>query len=150
MAENTGRKQNPAAFKPGQSGNPKGRPRGARSRTTVAVEALLEGQAERLTQKAVELALAGNVVALRLCLERIAPPMRERPVHLDAPASSLQDLPQAMAELLGAVASGELTPGEAERVARVAGVYVQALEAQEFEARLSALEEQTPDPKQRR
>jgi len=72
MADNTGEKQ-PGQWKPGQSGNPAGRPKGARSKTTLAVEALLEGQAEALTQKAIEKALEGDGVALRLCLERIAP-----------------------------------------------------------------------------
>jgi hypothetical protein len=45
-----------APWKPGQSGNPKGCPKGSRHKTTLAVEALLDGQAERLTQKAVEMA----------------------------------------------------------------------------------------------
>ena len=41
-------------FVPGQSGNPNGRPRGARNRVTLAVEALIEGQAEELTRKAID------------------------------------------------------------------------------------------------
>lgn len=142
MTEKTGRKQNPAAFKPGQSGNPAGRPKGARSRTTLAVEALLDGQAEQLTQKAVELAMRGDTTALRLCLDRIAPPMKERPVQIDMPTPTVEDVPQTMAALLGAVASGEVTPGEAERVAKLVAVYVQAVEAGEFHRRLDALEQQ--------
>lgn len=142
MTEKTGKKQNPAAFKPGQSGNPAGRPRGARNRTTLAVEALLDGQAERLTQKAVELALKGDTTALRLCMDRIAPPMKERPVQIDMPAPTVEDVPQTMAALLSAVASGEVAPGEAERVAKLVAVYVQAVEAGEFHRRLEALEQQ--------
>jgi len=143
MTEKTGRKQNPAAFRPGQSGNPAGRPRGARNRTTLAVEALLEGQAEALTQQAIHMALNGDTTALRLCMERIAPPMRERPVTLSMPTPGAPaDLPATMAALVDAVATGELTTGEAERLAKLVGVYVQALEATEFEQRLHALEEQ--------
>src|SRR4029077_7685570 len=41
---------------PGQSGNPSGRPKGSRNRTTLAAEALLDGEAEQLTRKAIELA----------------------------------------------------------------------------------------------
>jgi hypothetical protein len=52
-------------FKPGQSGNPAGKPRGSRNRTTLAVEALLDGEAETLTRKAIELAKAGDLAALR-------------------------------------------------------------------------------------
>src|SRR5215813_3228417 len=73
-------------FEKGQSGNPAGRPKGARNRTTIAVEALLDGQAEAITQKAIELALQGDRVALRLCLERILPAQRERRINFAMPS----------------------------------------------------------------
>src|SRR5580704_11696466 len=57
-------------FAKGQSGNPAGRRRGCRNKATRAAEAYLDGEAETLARKAVELALAGNALALRLCLER--------------------------------------------------------------------------------
>jgi hypothetical protein len=57
-------------FRPGQSGNPKGRPKGARNATTLALESLLDGQAKALTQKAIDLALSGDLMALRMCLDR--------------------------------------------------------------------------------
>jgi hypothetical protein len=63
-------------FRPGQSGDPAGKPKGARNRATVAAEALLEGEAEMLTRKAIELGLSGDTTALRLCLERLMPPRR--------------------------------------------------------------------------
>ena len=62
-----------------------GRPAGSRNRTTVAVLELLEGQAEALSQKAVETALAGDTVGLRLCLERLAPPRKDSPVQFPLP-----------------------------------------------------------------
>jgi uncharacterized protein DUF5681 len=65
-------------FKPG---NP-GRPKGARHKTTLAIEALLDGDTEALTRKAIELAKAGDLVALRLCLDRICPPRKERLLRL--------------------------------------------------------------------
>ena len=61
-------------FQKGQSGNPSGRPKGARNKATLAMEILLDGEADRLTRKVVEMALAGDTTALRLCLERIMPP----------------------------------------------------------------------------
>jgi hypothetical protein len=54
-------------FKPGQSGNPSGRPHGSRNKATLALEALLDGEGEAITRKALE----GDTAALRLCLERI-------------------------------------------------------------------------------
>ena len=73
-------------FKPGPPGNPKGRRPGCRNRATIAAAALLEGEAEALTRRAVELALAGDPTAMRLCLERILPPCRERAVKFALPS----------------------------------------------------------------
>ncbi len=74
-AEITGQKQS-GRFVKGQSGNPNGRPKGARGKATMIAEALLDGDAEKLMRKAIELALAGSEPCLRLCLERILPPKR--------------------------------------------------------------------------
>jgi hypothetical protein len=72
-------------FPKGRSGNPSGRPPGARNRATIAAEALLEGEDEVLTRKAIELALEGDTTALKLCLERIVPQRRSRAVASDLP-----------------------------------------------------------------
>ena len=112
MTETTGGKQ-AQGFKPGQSGNPAGRLKGARNKTTLAVEALLDGEAEALTRKAIEKALEGDSVALRLCLERIIPARRERATHFDMPMlAEAADARKAMGAIVAAVAEGELTPGE--------------------------------------
>ena len=66
--ENIGQEQ-AGRFRKGQSGNPGGCPKGSRNAATLAVAILLDGQAEALTQKAIQMALAGDSVALRLCLE---------------------------------------------------------------------------------
>ena len=72
-------------FKPGKSGNPSGKPKGARNKTTVAMEKLLDDDAATITSKAIELAKNGELTALRLCLERIIPPRKDRPVNFDMP-----------------------------------------------------------------
>ena len=84
-------------FQKGQSGNPAGRKSGSRHKASLAVEALLDDEAEKLSRKAIEMALDGNAVALRLCLERIAPPRRgRRPVNLDlGPVKTSADLADA-------------------------------------------------------
>ena len=58
-------------FEKGRSGNPAGRPCGARNKATLAAEALFDSEAEALSRKAVELALGGSEGALRICLDRI-------------------------------------------------------------------------------
>jgi hypothetical protein len=122
------------------SGNP-GRPRGARHKATVAALALLDGEADRLTRKAVEVALTGDVTALRLCLERIAPPRKDAPVTFDLPPMrSAGDAAKAAGAVLEAVAEGELTPIEGAHVMGLVDAYRRTLEASELEARLAALE----------
>lgn len=78
--ENTAKQQRGTPFQKGQSGNPNGRPVGSRNATTLAMEALLDGQAKTLTQKAIDMALAGDMQAIKLCIDRMLPPRRDVPV----------------------------------------------------------------------
>jgi hypothetical protein len=126
-----------------QPGNP-GRPKGARHKTTLAIEALLDGEAEALTRKAIELAKAGDLVALRLCLDRICPPRKDRPVTFGLPKlETAADAKNAAAAVIAAVAEGELTPGEASELARLLDVFTRVLETSEFGERISRLEAKT-------
>ena len=130
------------AWKKGQSGNPKGCPTGSRHKSTIAAQALLDGESEALTRKAVELALAGDMTALRLCLERVVPPRKDSPVKVVLPPmESAADIPTAMASILAAVAAGELTPSEAAALAGLVETHRRALETSELEQRISALEQ---------
>jgi hypothetical protein len=138
---NTGKKQERGQFRPGQSGNPAGRPSGARNKATIAVEALLDGEAESLTRKVLELAAAGDPAMLRFCLDRIAPPRKDRPVSFALPEmQSPEDAVKASAALVKAVATGELTPSEAAELSRVVEGYTRAVDLHEIEKRLAALE----------
>ena len=123
-------------------GNP-GRPKGARHRTTRAVEQLLGGEAEKLTRKAVELALEGDTTALRLCLERVAPPRKDRTVEFELPEMNrAEDIATVSASILAAVSSGELSPAEGAHVMQLVETYRKTLETTELEARIKALEMQ--------
>ena len=72
-------------FEKGRSGNPGGRRRGSRNKATLAAAVLLAGESEALTRKAVEMALAGDPTAMRLCMEGVLPPCRERTVKFSLP-----------------------------------------------------------------
>jgi Family of unknown function (DUF5681) len=129
-------------FRPGQSGNPAGKPKGTRHRATMLAERLLDGEAEAMLRTVIEKAKQGDMAALRLCLDRIVPPRRDRPVHFKIPAlNSAGDASRAMAAITSAVASGELTPAEAGELSCVVEAYVKALETTEVEQRLKALED---------
>jgi hypothetical protein len=128
-------------FQKGQSGNPKGRPRGSRNASTMAAEMLMEGEAEAITQKCVDMAMDGDPTALRLCLSRILPVKRERPIELDLPVlGGSQDSLRAIGTVLEAVGAGEITPGEGTAVARLLEVQRAAFEIVELENRLNTLE----------
>jgi hypothetical protein len=124
-------------FEKGRSGNPLGRKVGCRNKTTIAAAALLAGGAEALTRKAVELALVGDPTALRLCVERILPPCRERTVKfILPPIESAADIAPAMKAVTSALAGGMITPGEAATIAAVVDTFVRAIETRDFERRL--------------
>ncbi|MDA9396409.1 hypothetical protein WN73_38520 [Bradyrhizobium sp. CCBAU 45394] len=128
-------------FKPGQSGNPAGKPKGTRNATTVALETLLDGQAQALTQKAIDLALAGDLPALRICLDRIMPPRKDRPVTFELPPiNSAQDAAKVSSAVLAAVSAGELTPSEAGEISKLIDTWVKAYETAELTERLERLE----------
>ena len=128
-------------FERGESGNPAGRPAGSRNQATIAAEQVLDGEAAALTRKAVELALGGDALAVRLCLDRIIAPRRDRPVALALPPiDSIADLAGAMTALATAAAHGAITPGEAADFAQVVETIVRAIDAADFERRLRLLE----------
>lgn len=130
-------------FKKGQSGNPAGKPKGARHKTTLAVQALLDGEAEALTRKAVDLALAGDIAALRLCLERIAPARKDTPVSIDLPEiASTLSASEAIAAVLYAVAKGNITPSEGSEIAKLVDCYIRTIETHDFNKRLAELEQE--------
>ena len=122
------------------SGN-SGRPKGTRNKKTLAIESLLEGQAEALTQTAISKALDRDGMALRLCMDRIAPAPKDNPVSFTLPhMNNVSDASQAAGSVLTAVSNGNLTPIEATRVMGLIDSYRRTLELTEIEERLQALE----------
>ena len=141
MTETTKAENLRPGWKPGQSGNPKGRPPGSRNRVTLVALAAMEEGAAAIAKKIVEMAKQGDMSAARLVLERLVPPAKERPIFLDLPDTSSADgVAQAQAAILQAVAIGDLLPGEAATLAGIVEARRKAVETQELEARISALE----------
>jgi len=127
--------------KPFGQGN-SGRPKGVKNRVTLAVEGLFENEGKKIARVCVEKALAGDTVALRLILERIAPLRRGRPVQLDLPAiDTIDDLVKATGVVLGDVAAGSLTPEEGSVVAGIIETRRRTAETVELEGRIARLEQ---------
>ncbi len=140
----------PSRWRKGVSGNPAGRPRGARNKATMEAQALLEGEVGPLTRKAIGAALEGDVAALRLCLQRISPAPRARPIELDLPPiDTPEDLVHAYQIMLDATCDGTITPEEAESLANVLESQLRVFEAVDLEKRVARVEQQLglePEP----
>jgi Family of unknown function (DUF5681) len=142
MTENSAKKQRGAPFQKGQSGNPGGKPKGARNRTTVLAEKLMQDDTKDIVRAVLAAARGGDMTAARLVLERISPVRRGRPVHLDLPTvRTASDVAEGISALMRAIASGELTPDEAATVAGIFELRRKSLETAEFEQRLQILED---------
>jgi len=133
-------------FAPGNNIGKNGRPQGSRNKATLAIEKLLEGEAEALTRKAIELAKDGDMQALRLCMERLCPPRRDSPASVPLPKveTPAADTAKAMASVLEAVAEGDITPSEGTAIAGIIEHHRRAIETTEIEERLRKLEDQKP------
>lgn len=130
-------------WKKGQSGNPAGRPRGTRNKATLLALNLMEDAAAEITQAVITAARMGDLAAAKLVLERLAPPLRERPISIELPdTSTTAGVSKAQQVIIEAVGKGELLPGEGSTLAALVESRRRALETYDLERRLSDLEEQ--------
>lgn len=141
MPETTGTKQAAGRFRPGQSGNPAGRPRGSRHAALAALDAIGEKGAMAVLRKVVSSAKRGDLRAAEILLRRLWPEGKGRPVTFTLPTlQQTADVVTATAAIAAAVAAGELTPDEGQAVAAVLETHRRAIETEELERRLAALE----------
>ena len=125
-------------FKRGQSGNPAGKPRGARDKRTD-IRALLEPHKEKLARKAIELALAGDTTALRLCFERLWPSLRSQdaPIALSGFEGEIADKGN---RVLTAMTAGEITLDNGASLMQALAAQSRIVEVNELERRVALLE----------
>jgi hypothetical protein len=147
-SEQTSDGQRGRPFPPGHSGNLAGRPRGARNRSTLAAEQLLDGEAEGLTRKVIELAQNGDITALRLCMDRILPVRRDRFLLAELPPlKSVSDAPDVIAAIVAAVGAGELGIADAMELAGLVDLYVRTKQSSLKHAELLDAQEERQDRK---
>ena len=125
----------------GKSGNPKGRPKGARNKVTLLAEALLADDAGAITKKAIELAKAGDMAAIRLCLERILPPLKSRPLNVTIPSiKKSDDILRSVNSILAAVSEGHITQEEADALLKIVEHGRKAMETEALHSELDELQ----------
>ncbi len=125
-------------FVKGQSGNPAGKPMGAKDKRTE-LRALLQPHAEVLVGKAVELALNGDTTALRICLDRLIAPVKARDLVVTPGALDGSPADQGRV-VLAALSNGRITPDEANTLMQTIAAQSRILAADTIAARLEAIE----------
>jgi len=131
-----------AKFQTGTSGNPGGRPKGVKDKR-VAMREMLQPHAQNLIDTAVRLALGGDTAALKICIDRIMPTMKEEPIHVTVPKiTGPDDCTKAQAAVLNAVAAGEMLPSEGQVLSGLIDAQRRAYETSELAKRLMVIEEQ--------
>lgn len=143
MAEITKSKQRGPGrpFQPGVSGNRNGRPKGALNKTTIILQQLIDGEGELVVQKALELAKEGDGTALRLIMDRLIPPRKDKVIEFKLPQiNNGQDASVAMTQVIEGVSVGELTPQEGDSLAKLIESAARLVEISLLEARVAALE----------
>lgn len=136
---NTGQKQG-GKFPKGVSGNPAGKPKGARHKSTLAALSLFEGESEALTRKAVDMALEGDTTALKICLDRIIPSLKSTapPVIIDSPHPD--NLTDTAKMFITAATTGEIPPDIAAQLVSAVASVARVEEMEQVKDRLEALE----------
>ena len=128
-------------FKPGQSGNPAGRPRGSRSKLHAALDEKARGEAEEILERMIRAAKAGDTQAGRIILERLWPTRKGTPITFDLPEVLTADqLLAAIAAVNRQVAEGEISPDEGALIVGLLGSPAKAIETSELAERLAVLE----------
>jgi hypothetical protein len=105
-------------WKPGQSGNPRGRPKGSKNKNRALAEALLDSESLELARLALGFAAEGDKVMLRACLTRAVPPARGRTVRVRLQTGHKPwDIIAALHDAQDRMTAGIITPQEAREIA---------------------------------
>jgi hypothetical protein len=99
------------------------------------LDSILDAEAAALLRTAIERAKSGDASALRLALERIQAPLKERSIKIDMPPiEGVNDLPRAIAFVVSAVSKGALTPSEGTAMTGMLGAIRSAFELVDMNA----------------
>jgi len=141
MPENTGEIQENGRFKKGTSGNPRGKPKGARHKASLMAEMLFESGIEMVCEQVLSQAQEGNLQAAKIILDRLLPPRKDRLIKFKLPfIEKASDVLEAGRKICYAVGNGEITPLEGESLSKILEIQAKNIELFDFGARLEEIE----------
>lgn len=125
-------------YNPGESGNPAGRPPGVGR--VAKYRKLLQAQADTLIKTVIDQALAGESVALKLCIDRLLPPYRPEAVPIEFAMPEVGGLVSMGEAVLSAIGNGILSPEQGAKVLQALAGQARLIEVETLEQRIAALE----------
>lgn len=141
MPENTGGIQENGRFKKGKSGNPRGKPKGARHKASMMAEMLFENEIAAVCHQVIEQAKEGNMQAAKIILDRLLPPRKDRPINFKLPfIQDIADALEASRLICHAVGNGEITPLEGESLSKIVEIQTKNIDLFDIGTRLQAIE----------
>ena len=146
IADNTAKQQRGRPFRRGESGNPFGRPKGSLNKATRLAQALIDDNAEELTQSYLTEASKGDAKAIRWMLDRVIPPKREERMCVELPKlEAAGDLPGFMTALVMAMRNGEITSSQLETALKLVAIAERVFRQGDVERRVVELERRVAD-----
>lgn len=142
MPANAEKMQKNQKFQKGRSGNPKGKIKGTKNKATLVAEQLLQGELEAICRRLLQEAVEGNMQAIKMVLDRLLPPKRNISLAIDLPKlENSSDALKAIAYVTMAVSRGDLSIDDGEALSKMIEIYIKAMEAHDYETRLSMIEQ---------
>jgi hypothetical protein len=142
IVENSGPKQRGKPFQKGVSGNPRGKPRGARNKLTVLAERLTEGDVTAIVKVVSDAALAGDLTAAGMVLARVWPVPKGRRVAFDWPHGlDVAGIGVAFDAVLTAIGAGQITVDEGNQIAGILERKATIMETHDLQKEIAELRE---------
>ncbi|KPQ29560.1 MAG: hypothetical protein HLUCCX14_05010 [Marinobacter excellens HL-55] len=127
-------------WRKGESGNPKGRPPGIVDKR-ASLRKAFEDKGKAVAERCIAAALDGDVQAMRIVLERLAPPLKARTEPVEFPLNPDGSYTEQARQIMQAVSEGDVSPDVGRMLIDGIASMARVDELDEIRQRIEALEE---------